>query len=937
MSHCFNNKDISDYCVVTTKEIPNSYNFELSLIEQNIDSYILDIVNNSNNYFVHHLINNYYNYSILIFKSSICTFSLLKNGYYYINTEKIIDKLEEYSNNNDFIFCFITYNDKNNLLIFNQNNKNIVDINKECPQCSDIDTNFEINNNFTLYLLDKLGNIILNKIILNDIDVFDKNEKIFMDLCENFTISGIDIPVKTRIKDIYLGKETEKIICLDNSCIFNNKSYSNLTGICQCDISPNSFDYLLFNEELNTNYEFIYNSSKIKDSFHIFTCINEGYNKNSFKTNAGFHLCIIMIIIQIIFLVFYIIFKNDINKFNFVSNPPKLLIDTNSIQEKYDEEENNDSNEVEQNNQSKDLNESDYEEEIYIDDENMEKKKKNKKKENLDLIEEEKNVEKTEKKLKSEETKNKFNNFIYKKDAIGENNDKEQTSPKSLRTISKLKKINKEKDEDVKNNDKDNDNDNVYDNDNNNEKNKDEKKRKIIIIKTTEQSLITEENKVTLSQMKTMEDFIIKPKKQRSIKNNSLTNKLVLHKKNFRSIHNYSNINTNSNNSNILRQMEEKENEKNDKNRLTLTTKEEDNNPNPIRIRDLILKNKYLKRDSLVSNKKLIMEDSEEDKKVPEIRPKSNKTNKKTLKKNQSKESYRSFNNINKDKFKTDKSSEHSFNNKSLNEKTKEAINMIIKKEKIKKNINISLIDYLPFEEAKTKDFRSFFHLYWNILSLRHPIINLFSWISFFNITNSFIPFQIKIIKFVFMIMLNLFINTLILTQDYFQNKFYYFNNIYNILHIERGNNISSSEKIKYSMNNSFPRVLLGFIICVIIQELIEYIFFCERKKIYNTFFLKGFDNINNKANNMIKKIKIKYYVFIFINFIMMVMFFIYITNYCGVYVGGIFDFIGAGIWTFILLQIFPFISSFIISFLRYRGLKKVNKLIYKISQILSY
>ena len=69
-----------------------------------------------------------------------------------------------------------------------------------------------------------------------------------MDLCENFTISGIDIPVKTRIQDIYLGKETEKIICLDNSCVFNNKSYSNLTGICQCDISPNSFDYLLSNE-----------------------------------------------------------------------------------------------------------------------------------------------------------------------------------------------------------------------------------------------------------------------------------------------------------------------------------------------------------------------------------------------------------------------------------------------------------------------------------------------------------------------------------------------------------------------------------------------------------------------------------------------------------------------------------------------------------------
>ena len=58
------------------------------------------------------------------------------------------------------------------------------------------------------------------------------------------------------------------------------------------------------------------------------------------------------------------------------------------------------------------------------------------------------------------------------------------------------------------------------------------------------------------------------------------------------------------------------------------------------------------------------------------------------------------------------------------------------------------------------------------------------------------------------MIMLNIFINALILTQDYFENKFYYFNNKYKIQYIEYGNKISSSEKIKYSMNKSFPRVL---------------------------------------------------------------------------------------------------------------------------------
>ena len=346
---------------------------------------------------------------------------------------------------------------------------------------------------------------------------------------------------------------------------------------------------------------------------------------------------------------------------------------------------------------------------------------------------------------------------------------------------------------------------------------------------------------------------------------------------------------------------------------------------------------KYNKRDSLNSNKKLIGENSEEDKKEIELRLKLNKINKKQLKKNPSKESYRTFNNIsNKKKIIIDlKLSENSFINKSLNEKVKQTNNMIIKKEKIKEKINTSLIDYLPFKEAKNKDFRSFIHLYWNILSLRHSLINLFSWITCFNITNSFIPFQIKIIKIIFMIMLNIFINSLILTQDYFENKFYYFNNKYNIQYVEYENKISSSEKIKYSMNKCFPRVIISFIICFIIQELIEYIFFCERKKIYNTLFLKGL--INNKANNLLRKIRIKYYIFIFINFCLMGIFFIYITNFCGVYIGGIFDFISAGICTFILLFIAPFVTSLIISFLRYKGLKKSNKILYKISQILSF
>ena len=185
------------------------------------------------------------------------------------------------------------------------------------------------------------------------------------------------------------------------------------------------------------------------------------------------------------------------------------------------------------------------------------------------------------------------------------------------------------------------------------------------------------------------------------------------------------------------------------------------------------------------------------------------------MRKEKSKESFYSY------KYKTNKFcndlSEHS-NKIENDEKTKKEIKILMSKEKIKKNILNSLIDYLTLEEVKNKDFRSFLHLYWNTLSLRHDIINFFCFIKFFHITISYTPYQIKIIKFIFMLMINMFINALILTQDYFKRKFNHFNDKYNILNIELDDGISKREKIKYAMDNSFPRVLISFIFCLIIQ-----------------------------------------------------------------------------------------------------------------------
>ena len=81
-------------------------------------------------------------------------------------------------------------------------------------------------------------------------------------------------------------------------------------------------------------------------------------------------------------------------------------------------------------------------------------------------------------------------------------------------------------------------------------------------------------------------------------------------------------------------------------------------------VRDLIINdNKYKKRDSQISNKKLIIEDSEEDeeeKQVIKIKPKS--AFRKQLKKERSKLSYKS-NKIKDNKIKNELKSEYSYNN----------------------------------------------------------------------------------------------------------------------------------------------------------------------------------------------------------------------------------------------------------------------------------
>ena len=186
------------------------------------------------------------------------------------------------------------------------------------------------------------------------------------------------------------------------------------------------------------------------------------------------------------------------------------------------------------------------------------------------------------------------------------------------------------------------------------------------------------------------------------------------------------------------------------------------------------------------------------------------------------------------------------------------------------------------------------------------------------------------------MLILNIFINSMTITQNYFKNKYEYFNGKYKIEETEAVKiKIAPLERLSYAMKHCFPEVIITFFICMIVQFIINFMFFGIRRELCIISINENKENINKEVQKLIKKTKVRYIIFSFINLIFMIIFFVYLTNFTTAYSGGALDYIGAGIWTFIFLQILPIFSSLIISLLRFYGMKKGSIGMYKMSQVL--
>ena len=797
LPYCKDNNGVFYNCDWNVEKENMNEEIKEHIMKGNLDNIIQNYIEKSNN--IDNLIIYYTseNLFIIIYKGK-GNEKLIEN-ISSINIKEIYETINEYyhEDSNKIINCIINENGNYYLSVYDEEGKKI-NLENECSQCKNIKIN--INNNYEKNLDKAFGAAIKNVIINNKINIFDDEDKIFKDLCSNFTVSGIDIPIIDRKKIFYLGEDKNEIICGNQNCKINNDidKENKLIGECQCDINLNLND---INKNNNENNEFknqnkisdLSLSEKWKNSFQIFKCFND---TKSLKANEGFYISLCTLSIQFVCFLFYMILNPKIAPLPMVANPGKKT---------------NTENKSQNNN-------------IKTDD-------------SAEIINKKEDDKEQEKEIKPKEiTVNNKTNEIDNK-IVGYGNIDEENEEKGT---------------------------------NNGD------------VNNTKLEFTDEKEEVKIDPIKLENKISLKLPKNLSKKSTVQEGKSEDEKIDINKNGNKNELNTIANTINV------------NTNTLVYTNTIEEN---IVKRKETIDNDVFSLQGSV--NKKLNFKDNE-DKEDKEFEEKI-KNNRKVL---------------------------ILFGDKNKNLKNEQKKN---------KGIDLTLpLDYLPLEKAIKFDKRTFGILYWSILSFKQHLINIFSFFTTFKITPSCIPIQMKLIRFLLMLILNMFINSMTITQNYFKKKYEYFNEKYQIEESESVKiKIDPLERLSYAMTHCFPEVIITFFVCMIVQFIINFIFFGIRRELCIISINEKKENIQKEVQKLIKKAKIRYIIFAFINLIFMIVFFVYLTNFSSAYSGGALDYIGAAIWTFIFLQILPFISSLIIATLRHYGMKNKSNGLYKFSQVL--
>ena len=231
----------------------------------------------------------------------------------------------------------------------------------------------------------------------------------------------------------------------------------------------------------------------------------------------------------------------------------------------------------------------------------------------------------------------------------------------------------------------------------------------------------------------------------------------------------------------------------------------------------------------------------------------------------------------------------------------------LIKKEKNIK-LNYNEMNHLSFKNALTRDKRTFIQYYLSLLKSNHLILYIFY-------SNDYNSQAIKLSIFIFNLASDIAINSLFF-NDSTMNKIY-------------------TEHGSFDLLYQLPQIIYSTLISNALNFLINILGLTEQNilKLKNDNILSK--DVYRKFNTLLRMIKIKFIFFFIIDFILLFIFWYYVTCFCGIYRNTQIYLFKDSLFSFITSVITPFFIYLIPGVFRICALRRKNKVLYGFSKIL--
>ena len=217
--------------------------------------------------------------------------------------------------------------------------------------------------------------------------------------------------------------------------------------------------------------------------------------------------------------------------------------------------------------------------------------------------------------------------------------------------------------------------------------------------------------------------------------------------------------------------------------------------------------------------------------------------------------------------------------------------------------------NYMNYKDALLYDKRKFSQYYCCLTKSKIPILFAFYPMNDYNI---------KIIK------ICLFFLSFV---TYFAvNTFFFNESTIHQIYIDGGN---------YNFSYFLPKIIISFIVCYIINNIIIYFFLSERNllEIKN---VENLDEISDKADSVKRCLIIKYIIFFILSFVFLIVFWYYLSSFCAVYQNTQIYLLINTVISFLISLIYPIFFNILPSILRISSLKSTtSECVYKTSKII--